>query len=146
MKIFKYQFNDISTGIHKDDVTYLLYNDMLKEFTETLLQLKVHTIDDDSFFFISDIEDQKKMIEILTNVEDLKEAFGDFKTTYTDMTDEILSNIDNYDSIENFNDKNTLLKYYMDVYTPNAILDKIIEKGINSLSERDKIILQESVK
>lgn len=146
MKIFKYQFKDNNLGIYRNDVEYLIYSSMIEEFTQTILELKVHTIDDDSFFFISDDEDQKKMVDIFTNVEDLKEAFGDFETSYIDMTDEILGNIDNFDSIENFNNKNTLLDHYVDIYTPDAILDKILEKGIDSLTNRDKIILQKSVR
>lgn len=150
MKIFKYDIKDISAGIHINDIQYILYTLMIDAFTETVLHLKVHTIDDsDSFYFISDIEDQIKMINVFKEFNSdkgIKETFGDYETSYEDVTDEILSNIDNYDSIENFNDKNTILESYYRIYTPDAVLDKIIDKGVLALSKHDKIILDESVK
>jgi hypothetical protein len=94
------------------------------------------------------MEDQLKMIKIFKDFKDdtTNKIFGEYTTSYEDVTDEILSNIDNYDSIKNFNDRNTLLEAYYNIYTPDAVLDKIIDKGVDSLSKHDKIILDESVK
>lgn len=150
MKIFKYDIKDISAGIHINDIQYIFYTKMIETFTETVLHLKVHTIDDsDSFYFISDMEDQIKMISIFNELNsdtNIRETFGDYEATHKDVTDEILNNIDNYDSIENFNDRNTILESYYRAYTPDAVLDKIIDKGVSSLSKHDKMILDESVK
>lgn len=145
MKIYKYQLKDISTGIHLSTVEYLIFESIKEVFNIEAIKYRVHTSEDNTFFFIAEKKEQDEMIKVFSNVDDLKHL-GDFETTYEDMTDEIFNNIDNYDSIENFNDRNTILEYYKNVFTPDAILDKIIEKGINSLSNRDKLILQESVK
>lgn len=149
MKIFKYEIKDISAGIHIDDIQYLLYTQMVETFTETVLNLKIHTINDNCFYFISDMEDQTKMINIFDEFNSdvsYREVFGDYETSYEDVTNVVLSNIDDYDSIENFNDRNNILLTYYRIYTPDVILDKIIDKGVNSLSKHDKIILDESVR
>lgn len=149
MKIFKYEIKDISAGIHIDDIQYLLYTQMVEKFTETVLDLKVHTINNKCFYFISDMDDQIEMINIFDEFnsdKSYKEVFGDYETSYEDVTNDVLNNIDEYDSIENFNDRNNILLAYYRIYTPDVILDKIIDKGVESLSKHDKIILDESVK
>ena len=149
MKIFKYELKDISAGIHINDLEYLLYTEMVSTFTETILQLKVHTVGDSNvFYFISDMGDQSKMMKVFDDFESDTniDIFGEYTTSYQDVTDEVLGNIDSYDSITNFNDRNTLLEAYYKIYTPDTILDKILEKGVDSLSKHDKIILDESVK
>lgn len=145
MKIYKYQLKDISTGIHLSTVEYLIFESIKEVFNIEAIKFRLHTSGDNTFFFIGEQKDQDEMIRVFSNVDDLK-TLGDFETSYEDVTDEIFDNIDNYDSIENFNEINTILEYYKTVFTPDAILDKIIERGINSLSNRDKLILQESVK
>lgn len=148
MKIFKYEIKDISAGVHLLDIEYLIHSAMVDVFTKTILDLKIHTIDDNIFYFISDMEDQIKMMNIFNdfNDESLKYEFGDYVLSYFDETDKVLNNIDEYDSIENFNDKNTLLEHYYTVFTPNTILEKVFDKGISSLTKHDKIILDESVR
>ena len=145
MKIFKYELKDISAGVHINDIGFFLFERMKNCFTLTILELTVHTFGEDTFYFIADQKDQFKMIEIFTNIQDLK-YFGEFETSFKDVTDEIINNIDEFDSVENFNDRNTLLEYYYKIYTPDKILDKILDKGVDSLSKHDKIILDESVK
>jgi hypothetical protein len=145
IKIFKYELKDISCGIHLNDVEFFIFQRMESTFTRTILELRVHTFGDNGFYFISDMEDQNKMIDLFSTVENLKE-FGDFETSYKDVTDQILNNIDNFDSVENFNDKNTILDFYYDINNQDTVLDKILEKGVDSLSKHDKIILDQSVK
>ena len=146
MKIFKFQIKDISAGIHLQDVFYLINQRMISTFTETVLDLKVHSIDDNNFYFISSLEDQQTMIDIMKSSEDLKPTFGDFEFSYCDVTDEIVGNIDDYDSIKNYNGDNVILNSYYKEFSSDDILDKIIEYGVNSLSKHDKIILDNSVK
>jgi hypothetical protein len=98
--------------------------------------------DEYSFFFISDINDQIKIINKFEETcKKISHTF-DYKVIYKDMTDEILNNIDKYDSLPNFiEDKNTLLEYYYKVVDKDSVLDKILEKGVESLNEHDKIVL-----
>ena len=93
MKIFKYSIKDISAGIHIEDIFFFINQQIISTFTETILDLKIHTIDDNNFYFISSLEDQITMIDILKSSEDLKPTFGDFEYSYCDVTDEIIGNM-----------------------------------------------------
>ena len=135
-------------NIHPD-VEYLLEKELYDTFTEEFLKKRVHTVDDDSFFFIAEGEDQKKMIKILSDTEDIQEIFKcKILLSYEDVTEDVFQNIDKYSKIPNIYEegKNTFLDCYLEIFSPDAVLDKILEKGIDSLNPVDKEILENSVK
>jgi len=146
MRIYKYvfEFKDIDVDFSDlETVIYFVEKDLLELFPEFILDIKVHSPSDAYyFFFISDIDDQLKIIKKLEEgAKEISHTF-DYKVIYKDLTYDILNNIDNYDSIPNFTDKNTLLDYYYKVFNKDSVLDKIIERGINSLNNHDKEVLK----
>lgn len=58
------------------------------------------------------------------------------------ITDEVFNNIDKYVNIENvYSDSNVLKEFYDKTFDKNAILDKVLEFGMETLNEYDKKIL-----
>ena len=148
MRIYKYTIEYKDTDIDfptTSTLDYFLEADIESTFPEIKLELQAHSFDYNSFFFIADDEDQKKMFDILLSnekSEHLQEFCGGFSILSEDFTDEVLNNIDKYDNIENFVDRNNLLEYYNKVFDKDSVLDKILERGIDSLNEYDKNILK----
>lgn len=147
MKIYKYTVKykeDVDFSVY-DTVNYFILNDIENTFPEIKLELQVHSFDDNSFFFIADDQDQEKMfnaMSITKEYDSVMDFCGGFDIISEDVTYEVLNNIDKYDNIGNFVDRNTLLEYYHKVFNEDSVLDKILENGIESLNEYDKNILK----
>lgn len=147
MKIYKYIVkykNDVDFSTY-DTVNYFIQSDIENTFPEIKLELQIHSFDDNSFFFIADNEDQEKMFSamLITKGSDVIMNFcGGFDILSEDVTEVVLNNIDKYDNIKNFVDRNTLLEYYHKVFDKDSVLDKILESGINSLNQYDKNVLK----
>lgn len=147
MKIYKYTVKykeDVDFSVY-DTVNYFILNDIESTFPEIKLELQVHSFDDNSFFFIADDQDQEKMFNAMSITKEydaVMDFCGGFDIISEDVTDEVLNNIDKYDNIGNFVDRNTLLEYYHKVFNEDSVLDKILESGIESLNEYDKNILK----
>lgn len=151
MRIYNYKFNE---NVHPD-VAYLISSALEDSFTETKLSIQVHAYTEYDYFFIADQEDQDKMISVINSVvdsvktDDLNDLYyGKVVNEIKDVTDDVLSNIDKYDDLINMYGtlKNVVLNFYYNSNNQNTILDKVIEKGIESLGKHDKIILDSSVK
>jgi hypothetical protein len=138
MKVLKYKFNGMI-----DDIFFLLEEEIVEKFTQTAIDFRVHTFDKFDFFFIGSDEDHLEMISIFKNSKDIQDILGKFEVSTEDVTKEVLSNIDKFENLKNYcSDNNVLLKFYESNVDSDFILDKIGELGIESLTERDKEILQ----
>ena len=147
MRIYKYtvKYKEDVDFLVYDTVNYFILNDIESTFPEIKLELQVHSFDDNSFFFIADNQDQEKMfnaMSITKEYDTVMDFCGGFDIISEDVTDEVLNNIDKYDNIGNFVDRNTLLEYYHKVFNEDSVLDKILESGIESLNKYDKNILK----
>jgi hypothetical protein len=144
--IYKYTVkykDDVDFSVY-DTVNYFIRADIENTFPEIKLELQVHSFDDNSFFFIASLEEQERMFNTMSITKDsdaIMDFCGGFHILSEDVTGEVLNNIDKYDNIENFVDRNTLVEFYHKVFDKDSVLDKILEMGVNSLNKYDKNIL-----
>jgi hypothetical protein len=136
MKIIKYNINK------SIDFQYVIESVVVEGFGENFILTNIHQDNDDEFYLFGTIEQHNKFMNIVFN-DEYKFLYSGTAATITDVTKDVLYNIDNYENIANINSSNNLfLEFFYNNVDKDSVLDKILECGVDSLNSFDKQILQ----
>lgn len=134
MKIYKYT-------ISKDDTyQYFVENAIVELLGETYLDENFHRTKDNVFYLSGTDDIHQKMKEILFDPQ-LVLLCHDRPAVILDVTDKVYEYILVYTSFQNLdNESNIFLNLYK-TQSKDDILDKILDRGVDSLNVYDKQIL-----
>ena len=136
MKVFKYNINE------NQDFQYVIETEIIENCGEDFIENNVHQPDEDAFYMVATTEQHNKFMTIIFN-DKFKDLYEGNAATVTDVTKDVLYNIDKYENLINYNsDENVLLNFFFSYVNKDDVLDKILECGIKSLNEFDKEILE----
>lgn len=136
MKILKYDINE------DQDFQWMIETEIVDNFGEDFIKNNIYQPGGDLFYLIATDEVHDKIKSIIFS-DDFKDMYEGDAAKISDVTKDVLYNINTYDEIENeITDENVLVNFFYNYFDKDDVLDKILECGIENLNTFDRNILE----